>query len=107
MGRNTAPQATSTSLTRRSTLQPAANWSGRGFPTLTASSFGQFVRGRIVAGTLRNGISVPERAVQIASEEATVLLVARDNSVVRRTVEFGGQMGGQWVISSASSPVTG
>ena len=37
---------------------------------------GQFVRGRIVAGTLRNGISVPERAVQIASEEATVLLVA-------------------------------
>lgn len=65
---------------------------------------GQFVRGRIVAGTLRGGISVPARAVQIAGEEAAVLLVARDNSVVRRTVELGGQMGGQWVIPSGLRP---
>lgn len=65
---------------------------------------GQFVRGRIVAGTMRNGISVPERAIQISSEEAAVMIVARDSSVVRRTVELGGQMGGQWVIRSGLKP---
>ena len=61
---------------------------------------GQFVRGRIVAGTLRNGISIPERAVQIAAEEASVLVIGRDNTVVKRTVELGGQSGGRWTILS-------
>lgn len=61
---------------------------------------GQFVRGRIVLGMVRGGISVPERAVQITNEEANVMIVTRDNSVARRTVELGGQMNGRWVIRS-------
>ena len=61
---------------------------------------GQFVRARIIAGSRRDGIAVPERAVQISNEEASVLIVGRDNLVVRRTVELGGQSGGKWVVLS-------
>ena len=61
---------------------------------------GQFVRGRIVVGMVRSGISVPERAVQITNEEANVMVLTRDHSVARRPVELGGQMNGRWVIRS-------
>lgn len=65
---------------------------------------GQFVRGRIVAGTVRNGISVPERAVQIESQEAAVMVIGKDNSVIRRKVELGGQDSGKWVIRAGLKP---
>jgi RND family efflux transporter MFP subunit len=61
---------------------------------------GQFVRGRIMAGTRRDGISVAERAVQIAPEGASVMIVGQDDNVVQRTVELGGQSNGQWIIAS-------
>ena len=61
---------------------------------------GQFVRGRIVAGVLRNGISIPERAVQIQSDQAAVMVLGKDNTVIRRTVTLGGQSSGKWVIRS-------
>ena len=61
---------------------------------------GQFVRARIIAGSRRDGIAVPERAVQISNEEASVLIVGRDNLVVRRTVELGGQSSGKWLVLS-------
>jgi len=61
---------------------------------------GQFVRARIIAGSRRDGIAIPERAVQISNEEASVLIVGRDNLVSRRTVELGGQSGGKWVVLS-------
>ncbi|MGK2912126.1 MAG: efflux RND transporter periplasmic adaptor subunit [Sphingobium sp.] len=65
---------------------------------------GQFVRGRVVAGTRRDGISVPERAVQIASEGASVMVVGKDDNVIQRTVELGGQSNGKWVILSGLKP---
>lgn len=61
---------------------------------------GQFVRARIIAGARRDGIAIPERAVQISNEEASVLIVGRDNLVARRTIELGGQSGGKWVVLS-------
>jgi membrane fusion protein (multidrug efflux system) len=61
---------------------------------------GQFVRARIIAGSRRDGIAIPERAVQISNEEASVLIVGRDNLVAKRTVELGGQSGGKWVVLS-------
>jgi len=61
---------------------------------------GQFVRARIVAGTRRDGIEIPERAVQISNEEASVLIVGRGNVVAKRTIELGGQSGGKWVVLS-------
>ncbi|MFC4525785.1 efflux RND transporter periplasmic adaptor subunit [Dyella halodurans] len=59
---------------------------------------GQFVRGRIVTGTLKSGIRVPERAIQIDNGAASVAIVADDGSVVRRNVELGAQDGGEWII---------
>lgn len=61
---------------------------------------GQFVRGMIAAGTIRNGVTVPERAVQIGGVENAVFTVAPDGTVVRRSVSLGGQIGGRWVIRS-------
>lgn len=65
---------------------------------------GQFVRGRIMVGTRLGGISVPERAVQIAPEGASVMVVGKDDTVIQRTVELGGQSNGQWVIGSGLKP---
>lgn len=61
---------------------------------------GQFVRARIIAGARRDGIAIPERAVQISNEEASVLIVGRGNVIARRTIELGGQSGGKWVVLS-------
>ncbi|GLV23649.1 efflux RND transporter periplasmic adaptor subunit [Sphingobium sp. Cam5-1] len=61
---------------------------------------GQFVRARIIAGSRRDGIAIPERAVQISNEEASVLIVGRDNLVAKRTIELGGRSGGKWVVLS-------
>lgn len=59
---------------------------------------GQFVRGRVTAGTVGNGIAVPQRAVQINNEEARVAVVGGDGVVQFRSVTLGGQVGGRWVI---------
>lgn len=59
---------------------------------------GQFVRGRIVTGTIPNGVLVPERAVQFDSGTASVTIVAQDDTVVRRDVELGEQQGGLWIV---------
>lgn len=61
---------------------------------------GQFVRGVVMAGTVRNGVSLPERAVQIGAEEASVMVVDSDDVVARRVVALGGRSGGQWTIRS-------
>jgi membrane fusion protein (multidrug efflux system) len=65
---------------------------------------GQFVRGRIVAGVLRNGIGVPERAVQIDNDQASVMVLGKDNTVIRRTVTLGGQSNGRWIVRSGLRP---
>lgn len=65
---------------------------------------GQFVRGRIIAGTIPHGLSVPQRAVQISEEEANVSIVGRDNSVLVKPVELGALVDGQWIIRSGLQP---
>lgn len=59
---------------------------------------GQFVRGRIVIGTIPNGLVVPARAVQFDNNGASLSLVADDGTVVRRNVVLGPQEAGQWVV---------
>lgn len=65
---------------------------------------GQFVRGRILMGTLKSGIRVPERAVQLGNGGASVAIVADDDTVVRRDVELGEQGDGEWVILAGLKP---
>jgi RND family efflux transporter MFP subunit len=59
---------------------------------------GQFVRGRIIAGTIAEGISVPQRAVQVADQAASVMVVDREGTAQRRPVTLGGLTSGRWVI---------
>lgn len=61
---------------------------------------GEFVRGRIEAGVIANGTTVPARAVQIRGEQASVSLLAADGSVVSRPVVLGDLLGARWVIKS-------
>lgn len=65
---------------------------------------GQFVRGVIMAGTIREGVSVPERAIQIGNEEASVMIVGEENVVARRVVVLGGRSDGQWVVRDGLEP---
>jgi membrane fusion protein (multidrug efflux system) len=61
---------------------------------------GQFVRGVVLAGVIENGVSVPERAVAIAANEASVMVVAGDNVAARRIIALGGRHDGEWVVRS-------
>ncbi|WP_321896695.1 efflux RND transporter periplasmic adaptor subunit [Paraburkholderia heleia] len=65
---------------------------------------GQFVRGRIVIGTIPNGLVVPARAVQFDNNGASLSLVTDDGTVVRRNVVLGPQEAGQWVVKDGLEP---
>ena len=65
---------------------------------------GQFVRGRIITAANRQGIRIPERAVQLDNGVASVALVADDNTVVRRNIDLGEQGGGRWTVRDGLKP---
>ncbi|MBB3178371.1 efflux RND transporter periplasmic adaptor subunit [Variovorax sp. Sphag1AA] len=65
---------------------------------------GQFVRGRITAGVQKTGMRVPERAVQLDANAASVALVGPDSTVQRREVKVGTQEDGEWVILDGLQP---
>jgi membrane fusion protein (multidrug efflux system) len=59
---------------------------------------GQFVRVRLAAGTLSNGITVPQRAVNIGANSTTVFVVGEGDTLAVRPVRLGPMQGDQWVI---------
>jgi membrane fusion protein (multidrug efflux system) len=61
---------------------------------------GQFVRGRIDAGVIPNGIRIPQRAVQLSDKQASVTVVNPDETVSIRAVELGDMESSDWVINS-------
>ncbi len=65
---------------------------------------GQFVRVRLSAGTLSNGISVPQRAVTVAPNGASVFVVGAGDTLSVRPVRLGSMRGDQWVILDGLSP---
>jgi len=75
------------------------------FPNPTRALLpGQFVRAHVNAGTIRNGISVPQRAVQLSNQAASVMVVDASGTVQSRPVTLGGQVGSNWVILSGLKP---
>lgn len=65
---------------------------------------GQFVRARIQGGIRRGGILVPQRAVQVSADGASVMTVDGKNIVVPRPVKLGTMQNGSWVIESGLRP---
>lgn len=61
---------------------------------------GEFIRARVSAGVIANGISVPQRAVQLVDQEARISVVGGDGSVTIRTVQLGSMVGAEWVVLS-------
>ncbi|MGE0666957.1 MAG: efflux RND transporter periplasmic adaptor subunit [Sphingomonadales bacterium] len=61
---------------------------------------GQFVRARIEGAAIEMGIVVPQRAVQVKPEGASVLVVGKDNVLEARAVRLGTLHGTLWVIES-------
>jgi len=59
---------------------------------------GQFVRVRLAAGTLSNGVTVPQRAVNIGPNSTTVYVVGQGDTLALRPVRLGPMQGDQWVI---------
>jgi membrane fusion protein (multidrug efflux system) len=59
---------------------------------------GQFVRARIDAGVRPEGISIPQRAVKLGSQGASVLIVGANDVVEARTVQLGGLEASSWVV---------
>ena len=66
---------------------------------------GQFVRARIMAGTMANGLLVPQRAVALGTDTATVMVVTgKDSNAEVRQVKLGTMQNGQWSILEGLKP---
>lgn len=61
---------------------------------------GEFVRAKIYLGEIKNGIEVPQRAVQLSETGASVLIIDADGNAAVRPVELGSLDGQQWIITS-------
>ena len=65
---------------------------------------GQFVRARIKAGFRPNGILIPQRAVKLSADAATVMILDAKNIVTIRPVKLGTMQQGQWAILDGLKP---
>lgn len=65
---------------------------------------GQFVRARVEAGSNPTGIAVPQRAVQLAGQGGSVMILGANNRAVARPVQLGPLQSGSWVIQSGLKP---
>ena len=65
---------------------------------------GQFVRARVAAGSMTNGITIPQRAVQMAANGPSVYVVGPKNMVSVRQIKLGSMQDGQWIVLSGLKP---
>ncbi len=59
---------------------------------------GQFVRVRVEAGRISDGIAIPQRSVQIGNGSASVFTVSTDGKAVMRPVRLGNMSGDRWIV---------
>ena len=65
---------------------------------------GQFVRARLMAGIRPDGILIPQRAVKLAANAATVMVVDAKSNAVVRPVKLGMIEAGNWSILEGLKP---
>ena len=65
---------------------------------------GQFVRARLAGAPNPNTLTVPQRAVQMSGEKASVMVMAADGTAAARPVELGAMIGDQFVVASGLKP---
>lgn len=64
---------------------------------------GEFVRAQIFVGEKQGGIIVPQRAVQITEQGASVFVVDADGQAQVKPVVLGPMINGDWIIESGLS----
>lgn len=65
---------------------------------------GQFVRARIFAGTIANGIAVPQRAVTVTEHGGSVFVIDNDGNAALRQIQLGALIDGQWIVEEGLRP---
>lgn len=65
---------------------------------------GQFVRARILAGSRPDGVRIPQRAVKMAADGASVMVLDAKNNASARPVKVGELSNGQWSILEGLKP---
>jgi membrane fusion protein (multidrug efflux system) len=60
---------------------------------------GQFVRAFITAGVRPNGILVPQRAVKLTPQGASVMVVGANNVAENRDIKVGALRAGSWLVA--------
>lgn len=65
---------------------------------------GEFVRAQIYAGEVRNGLTVPQRAVTLTEEGGTVFVVDGDGMAAIRPIRLGVMVDGNWIVESGLRP---
>ncbi|MBJ7498760.1 MAG: efflux RND transporter periplasmic adaptor subunit [Sphingopyxis sp.] len=75
------------------------------FPNPTSALLpGQFVRARIFAGDRADGVLIPQRAVKLAADNASVMVLDAKNVATPRPVKLGTMVAGQWAILDGLKP---
>ncbi|USA38462.1 efflux RND transporter periplasmic adaptor subunit [Pelagerythrobacter marinus] len=65
---------------------------------------GEFVRARIFAGQVNEGIAVPQRAVTLGENGSSVFVVDREGNAALRPVQLGAMVDGLWIVESGLQP---
>lgn len=65
---------------------------------------GEFVRARIFAGEIQNGLTVPQRAVNLTEQGGSVFVVDRNGQAAMRQIELGAMIGSNWIVESGLNP---
>ncbi|MBK6413080.1 efflux RND transporter periplasmic adaptor subunit [Sphingopyxis sp.] len=65
---------------------------------------GQFVRARMFVGNRSDGVLIPQRAVKLTADAATVMVLDAKNIPTARPVKLGTMLAGQWAILEGLKP---
>lgn len=65
---------------------------------------GEFVRAKIFAGQINEGIAVPQRAVTLGESGGTVFVIDGEGNAALRPVKLGSMVDGLWIIESGLKP---
>ncbi|WP_338445140.1 efflux RND transporter periplasmic adaptor subunit [Pelagerythrobacter marensis] len=65
---------------------------------------GEFVRAKIFAGQINEGIAIPQRAVTLGESGGTVFVVDGEGKAALRSVKLGAMVDGLWIIESGLRP---
>jgi membrane fusion protein (multidrug efflux system) len=61
---------------------------------------GEFVRAKLFVGELKQGITVPQRAVTLSEKGGSVFVIDAKGQVAPRPVKLGSLVDGNWIVES-------